>query len=128
MKFVTNNIQWVMLIAGITTATMLLALIAPSTTLNMMFGDDLTGPLAQIVVRNWGLLIGVVGLMLIYAAFQPTLRRFVIVVAIVTKLAFISLILIYGQAYLAKALASIVFDAAIIILFALYLMSERDPT
>jgi len=128
VKFVTNNIQWVMLIAGITTATMLLALIAPSTTLNMMFGDDLTGPLAQIVVRNWGLLIGVVGLMLIYAAVQPTLRRFVIVVATVTKLAFISLILIYGQAYLAKALASIVFDAAIIILFALYLMSERDPT
>lgn len=59
-------------------------------------------PLAEIVVRNWGVLIAIVGGMLIYGAFQPNVRRLVLTVAGASKLAFIVLILLFGI-YLAAA-------------------------
>ena len=48
MSWVVENIQWIMLVSG-----------------------ALTIPVAEIVVRNWGALIGLVGAMLIYGAFDP---------------------------------------------------------
>lgn len=32
------------------------------------FGDELHGPVAEVVVRNWGVLIGLMGVMLTYGA------------------------------------------------------------
>jgi len=88
-----------------------------------MFGAELPGPLAEVLVRNWGLLVGGVGLMLIYAAFNPAVRRLVVTVAIISKLAFIGLNLAYGQMYLAKTAPSLVFDAIVVAVFALYLIA-----
>ena len=47
----------------------------------MNFGETIDGPLAKIVVRNWGALIGLVGLMLIYGAFSEANRRMALIVA-----------------------------------------------
>jgi hypothetical protein len=123
MKFIVDNIQSVLLITGLLTGTVLLAALLPQTALNMMFGAELPGPLAEVLVRNWGLLVGGVGLMLIYAAFNPAVRRLVVTVAIISKLAFIGLNLAYGQMYLAKTAPSLVFDAIVVAVFALYLIA-----
>ena len=49
-----------------------------------MFGATLEGPLAEIVVRNWGILIALIGGMLIYGAFEPYSRRLVLIVYLFT--------------------------------------------
>ena len=50
---------------------MFYAVVAPPAALMPTFGETLTGPVADIVVRNWGALITLIGAMLIYGAFDP---------------------------------------------------------
>ena len=46
-----------MLIFGILTCTMMYAAVAPQAALVNTFGEAISGPIAEIVVRNWGVLI-----------------------------------------------------------------------
>ena len=86
------------------------------------------GPLAELVVRNWGVLIFLVGAMLIYGAFNTAVRPLVLTVAAVSKATFIVLVLSNGDRYFrGQAGMSIVVDAVMVLLFALYLFSSRDP-
>ena len=61
------SIKWIMLVSGALTCTMIYAAIAPQAMLRSTFGESLEGPLAELVVRNWGALIFLVGAMLIKA-------------------------------------------------------------
>ena len=89
MNWIAKQIRWIMLISGALTCTMLYAAFAPTAALTSNFGSSLTGPVAEVVVRNWGVLIGLVGVMLIYGAFQTTVRRFVLCIAGASKLAYV---------------------------------------
>ena len=89
-----------------------------------MFGTTLEGPLAEVVVRNWAVLIGIVGLMLIYAAFRPVHRKLVLTVAIVSKMLFMVLILANG--FGADAAMTLVLDGVFVLLFIVYLVGMRD--
>ena len=93
---INRNIKWIMLFSGALTSTVFFAALAPNRALNMMFGEVLQGPLAEIIVRNWGVLVGTVGLMLIYGAFNAHARKLVLVVATASKLVFIGLVLTIG--------------------------------
>lgn len=116
-----------MLISGLLTATMFYAAIAPQAALASMFGDSLDGPLAEIVVRNWGVLIGLVGIMLIYGAFKPQDRPLILTIASVSKAVFIGLVLIYGTPYLAQAGLALIVDTIAVLIFIAYLvMIRRD--
>ena len=75
MKWIAAHIKWVMLVAGALTTTTLYTAIAPDAAMQSSFGQTLEGPLAELIVRNWGLLVGLVGLMLIYGAFVPPARN-----------------------------------------------------
>ena len=50
-------------------------------------------PVADIVVRNWGALIALVGAMLIYGARKPAVRPLTLTVADASKAIFIALVL-----------------------------------
>jgi cbb3-type cytochrome oxidase subunit 1 len=89
MNVISSNIKWIMLVSGVLTCTMLYAAVAPQAALNTTFGDTLSGPLAEIIVRNWGVLIFLIGIMLIYGAFKPVHRTLIITVAMVSKAIFI---------------------------------------
>ena len=130
MTWIVSKIKWIMLVAGALTFTMIYAAIAPQAALNSTFGAGLEGPLAEIVVRNWGALITLVGAMLIYGAFNPPARPLVLTVAVISKLTFIGLVLLYGQQYLEhQAGVSIVVDFVMVTLFIVYLVAvRRDPT
>jgi hypothetical protein len=65
MKWIVTNIKWIMLVSGILTTTMLYTAIAPNAAMQSNFGQTLEGPLAELIVHNWGLLVGLVGLMLV---------------------------------------------------------------
>ena len=126
MRWITLRIKWIMIVAGALTCTMAYAALSPQAALLSTFGESLQGPVAEIVVRNWGALITLIGAMLIYGAFNPANRRLVLVVAGVSKIVFILLILVYGAQYLSRAGLAVVVDSIMIFLFAIYLLSTRD--
>jgi hypothetical protein len=126
MNLIVAYIKWIMLVSGALTCTMIYAAIAPQAALSSNFGETLQGPLAEIVVRNWGALIALVGAMLIYGAFNPASRPLVLTVAGLSKIVFIGLVLAYGGRYLGHQVGiSIVVDAVMVLLFIIYLAATR---
>src|SRR5690349_8458563 len=121
-----NVIKRIMLVSGALTFTMIYAAIAPEAALRSNFGEALAGPLAEIVVRNWGALIALVGAMLMYGAFQPRVRALVLAVAAVSKVLFIALVLTLGRQYLGRGVgAAVVIDAIMVVWFVSYLVGMR---
>ncbi len=101
MNWIVTEIKWIMLISGGLTCTMVYAAIAPQAALNATFGASLEwGLLAEIVVRNWGALITLMGGMLIYGAYNPPSRSLILTVVGLSKLIFVTLVLVYGWQYL----------------------------
>jgi hypothetical protein len=125
MSSIVTNVRLVMIVSGALTATMIYAAIAPAAALQSTFGETLTGPLANIVVRTWGALIALVGAMLIYGALVPQVRPMVLVVASISKAFFIALILAEGSRYLVTAAVPVAVDLVMIVLFAWYLVAAR---
>ena len=126
MTWIIGNIRWIMLLSGALTATMVYAAISPEAALRSTFGETLNGPLAEIVVRNWGALIALVGVMLIYGAFDPPGRPLILTVAGVSKAVFIALVLSQGGRYLGQqAGIAVAIDSLMIALFAWYLLAAR---
>jgi hypothetical protein len=126
VKLIAANIRWIMLISGMLTCSMAYAVLAPQTALHSTFGETLEGPLAEIVVRNWGVLVTLVGLMLIYGAFNAQSRTLALLVAGTSKLGFIGLVLSHGGQYLGQqAGLAIAIDAMWVVLFACYLIQSR---
>lgn len=130
MEWIARQIRWIMLLSGALTCTMIYAAIAPEAALTSNFGASLSGPVADVVVRNWGALIGLVGIMLIYGAHAPAVRRFVLVVAGASKLVFIALVLAYGRELLAYQVGiALVIDVVWVTVCAAYLLGGHgvDP-
>jgi hypothetical protein len=125
MNWLVANIKAIMVVSGVLTCTMLFAAIAPQAALRSTFGETLEGPVADIVVRNWGALIGLVGAMLIYGGYVPAVRPLVLVVAGLSKLVFIGLILSYGSRYLGRAGVAVVIDLFMVLLYGCYLLGIR---
>lgn len=127
MNFVVNQIKWIMLVSGALTCTMIYAAIAPQAAFLSTFGETLQGPAAELVVRNWGVLIALMGALLIYGAFNPAFRVVAIAAAGASKLIFVLLVLSYGGRYLShQAGIAIAIDAVWIVLFAIYLVRARS--
>lgn len=126
MNLIITYMKWIMIVSGGLTCTMLYAAIAPQEALRSTFGASMEGPLAEIVVRNWGALIALVGAMLIYGAYHPPVRPLILTVAGLSKLIFISLVLTYGTQYLGHQVGlAIVIDFFMVVLFITYLVGIR---
>ena len=126
MNLIIANMKWIMIVSGLLTCTMLFAAIAPQAALNSIFGSSLEGPLAEIVVRSWGVLITLVGAMLIYGAYHLPSRPLALTVAIISKLIFITLLLTYGEPFLgAQTFVTILFDLVAAAVFIIYLIGAR---
>ena len=122
MEFIVSQFKWIMLAGGLVTMTMLHAAVAPRAAFRMLFGDEPDGPLALLLARNWGVLIGLTGAMLIWGALQPELRPMVLLVAGASKLAFIGLVLSHPP-YRRKALVALIVDGVLVALFAAYMLA-----
>ena len=115
----------VMIVSGLLTLTMLYAAVAPEAAMQQMFGESVSGATEAIVVRNWGVLIGLMGALLIFGALNPASRRLALVVAGASKLAFIGLILAQGDRYMSGVGAAVAIDGLMIVLFAVFLLTWR---
>jgi hypothetical protein len=121
-----SRFRWVMILSGVLTCTMFYAAIDPQASQRSNFGEALDGPLAQILVRNWGVLVGLVGLLLLYGAFNEANRRMALLVATASKLAFIALVLAFGRQFLQFQVGTaVIVDSVMIVLFAVYLVATR---
>ncbi len=128
MHFFVSNFKWVMLIAGLLTCTMFVGLISPQASLSSNFGVTLQESAVEIIVRSWAALIGLIGIMLIYGAFVPSVRRFSLVIASISKIIFIILILSFGKQYLEFGVGTaVIADSIMVALFIAYLLLARSP-
>ena len=129
MSVFVRYFKWIMVVSGLLTSTMFYAAVSPIAAQRSMFGEVLDGAVAEIVVRNWGVLIGFIGLMLIYGAFNEANRRLVLFVAVASKVTFISLVLLFGQQFLRSQLGtSVLVDSIIVVLFVVYLVATRKTS
>jgi len=129
MSWIVANMKWIMVVSGGLTCTMLYAAIAPQEALHSTFGESIEGPVAEIVVRNWGGLITLIGAMLIYGAYHAQGRPMILTVAALSKLVFIGLTLTYGSQFLGQQVSvAIAIDSLMVILFVCYLLSVRGRT
>jgi hypothetical protein len=126
MNWLVRSMKWIMLVTGVLTASIFYYAIAPNAALTADFGHGLDGPLAELIVRNWGVLVGLVGLMLIYGAFVPPARRLILSVAALSKVAFVVLLLTVGSVYLSQRIRfAVVVDGLEVLLFTAYLLTTR---
>jgi len=128
MNLLSKNIKWIMLVSGLLTCTMLQAVFAPETAVGDFFGEPLQGALANMIVRSWGVLITLIGLMLIYGAFNPQNRKFAAVIAATSKIAYVILVISLGDPYLNNAVLVVGFDSTIAIILLLYVFTARNDT
>ncbi|HZX16361.1 MAG TPA: hypothetical protein VFF22_05795 [Pseudomonas sp.] len=125
MSFVIGNFKWLMLVSGVLTASMFYGLFAPQAALESMFGASFTGQLASIVIRSWSALVGLMGVILIYGALNEKHRAFCAAIAATSKAIFVTLVLVYGQAFLSKAAAAIIMDIVVISATLIFLLALR---
>jgi hypothetical protein len=121
MHFFVSNFKWLMLVSGLLTCSMLLGLFSLST-LKSNFGENLEAGPENIIVRNWSALIDLMGIVLIYGAFKPAVRKFSLIVAGTSNVIFIILILYFGKQYMYfGAGKAVIVDSVMVFLFILYL-------
>jgi hypothetical protein len=129
MTLIVRNIKLLMLFSGVLTMSMIYAAIAPRAALQSTFGESLSGPLAEVVVRNWGVLIALIGVIVIHGAYHPAARRLALTAASISKVAFIALVLSNGWRFLEYgAGTAVAVDSVMVTLFVSYLIATRRGT
>jgi hypothetical protein len=82
------QIELILLLTGLATSSALLMFLAPVTTMKLLFGKASSDTTSLLIARHWGLLVFLVGILLVYAAYHAEIRVPTLIVAIVEKLAF----------------------------------------
>jgi hypothetical protein len=115
------HIELILIVTGALTAIALLQFIAPASVLRMIYGEAPTDEVGLSVARHWGLLTFLVGALLVYAAFHPSVRGPAMVIAVIEKAALGLGILGTSLRTHSAAAAIAVGDSLIAIIYVLYL-------
>jgi len=81
------HIELILIVTGAVTAIALLQFIGPASVLRIIYGKAPTDEVSLAVARHWGLLTFLVGALLVYAAFHPSVRVPAMVIAVIEKAA-----------------------------------------
>src|SRR5690242_418902 len=82
------HVDWILLITGLLTTGAVAVFLAPVTMMRVLFGQAPCDSLSLMIVRHWGLLISVVGVLLMDAAFHAEIRVSTMSVAALEKVGF----------------------------------------
>jgi hypothetical protein len=83
------HIEMILLITGLATTAALVVFLAPVPAMKLLFGQVPSDALSLLIVRHWGLVVGLVGALLIYAAYHAEVRVPTLIIAIVEKVALV---------------------------------------
>jgi hypothetical protein len=83
-----GQIELILLLTGLATAGSLVLFLWPVTTMRVLFGQPPADALGILIARHWGLLVGLVGALLVYAAYHAEVRVPTLTVAAGEKAAF----------------------------------------
>ena len=111
----------ILIVTGAVTAVALIQFIAPSQVLRMIFGETSSQAISLALARHWGLLIFCVGMLLIYAAFHPSVRDPAMVFAATEKVALGAGVLGTSLRRHAVAAAIAAGDSIIALIYIIYL-------
>jgi hypothetical protein len=122
--WIAAHVDWVLIVSGLLTCSMLLMALAPRVAMRSTFGEVAQGPVANLIARSWGAMIFASGLMLIYAAWHAEVRLPILLYSIVGKLGFIVLVLAEPR-FRARtnARVAVIADLAIVALLSWYLLN-----
>lgn len=115
---IASHLQLVLVVTGIYTAAAILQFFAPRLGLaKLTFGSESSDPLTLLLAQHWGLLAGLLGGLLVYAAYHPEVQGPVMLVAALEKLGLAGLILLGRWPRTALATRMAVIDAVIAVVF-----------
>jgi hypothetical protein len=83
------QMELILLVTGLATAGAIVLTLAPVPAMKMLFGQAPSDLLSLLIARHWGLLVGLVGALLVYAAYRVEIRVPVLIVAVAEKAAFV---------------------------------------
>lgn len=123
MSWIITNMEWILIVGGALTTSMIVPMVAPRFAFNFMFGEVADGPLGTLLSRNWGQMIFATGLLLIYAAYHEEARLPILLFASFTKLTFALLVISNWARYKGKPAILVAFGDVILAgLFVWYLL------
>ena len=127
MNILIDNMQWVLLVCGLMTASLVQGIIAPKSIWRTWFGENEPNPTAVMLMRSWSTMVVISGVFLIYAAFHPAMRPPALLVAGVGKAMFVILILSDAKRFLkGQAVLAVVVDSLMVVIFAAYLLATQQ--
>jgi len=118
---ITAHIETILIVTGLATALTIVQCLAPRRMLRFAFGFETPNPIALLIASHWGLLIFLIGALLVYAAFQPSVRVPAMVIAAVEKLFFAGLVFCGDTPRTGRLKALAGTDAGIAVLYVMYL-------
>ncbi len=122
MNILVEQFKWVMLVGGLLTCSMWLAVLAPQTALRLLVGEAPSGELPTLLARCFGVMVGLNGVLLIWGAFHPEVRPVVLTYAMLGKAAFVAMVAPNAR-WRPKAMFGLVVDSVLVVLFAAYLFA-----
>ena len=128
MNILVDNMQWVLIVCGLLTCSMIQAVFFPNNTMRAYFGEAAATPAAEMLMRNWGALVTIGGVFLVYAAFTPALRPAALLSVGAGKLAFIVLMVSQPGRFLkGQGLIAVSIDRIMVATFAAYRWAAPAP-
>lgn len=121
-RVIAAHIESILIVTGAATALAVAQFVAPPQLLRLTFGQAPTDAASLMLARHWGLLIGCIGVLLIYSAFYTPIRVPVMVFAVIEKVAFGASILATDLRHQFPAAAIAVGDLLIAFVYVLYLV------
>ena len=123
MSWIVRNIDWILIVSGLATCSMLAMALAPRWATELIFGEEVSGAIANVVARTWGAMIFASGVALVCSAYVPAIRVPVMLLSVAGKLSFSATVLaqdLRGKPAFPMALG----DIAIAALFVWYLVNK----
>ena len=119
---IAEYIQLILLVSGVATMGPIVQFFAPRPLLKLLYGVETSEPATLLLARHWGLLIFLVGALLVYSAYDPSMRDPVLVVASLEKIAFAGLIFLGPVKRTSVATFAAAGDTAFVILYISYFL------
>ena len=90
---ITESITWILFIIGIATSSMIGQFLAPKRFLQIVTNMEIKDEAGLFYAKHWGMMVFVLGLLIIWAAFDEAIRTPVILAALLEKLVLVYTVL-----------------------------------